>query len=179
MFIKEQNLLRVILFLILSPFLLAGCFENVPEGMVYIPSGEFTIGTNEEDQKNHALSLGLDKPWYADESPERRTDISAFYIDRYEVTNSQYYIFCQATDHKPPKNWRGQKFPEGKDNLPVTSVFSMLRLMLFGQANVCPMRWNGKRPHEDALDLFTLGETNLNLELLTWLPLQETKRGKG
>ena len=122
MFIKAQNFLRVILVLILSPLFLAGCFENVPEGMVYIPSGEFTIGTNEEDLENHALSLGLDKPWYADESPERRTDIPGFYIDRYEVTNLQYYIFCQSTDHKPPRAWRGQKFPEGEDNLPVTYV---------------------------------------------------------
>ena len=51
-----QNLFRVILFLILSPFLLAGCFENVPEEMVYIPSGEFTIGTNEEDQKKFIIT---------------------------------------------------------------------------------------------------------------------------
>jgi iron(II)-dependent oxidoreductase len=122
MFLKAKNILRNVLFLILSPLILAGCFENVPEGMVYIPSGEFTIGTNEEDLKNHALSLGLDKPWYADESPERRTDIPGFYIDRYEVTNLQYYIFCQATDRKPPRYWKGQKFPEGQGNFPVTHV---------------------------------------------------------
>ncbi len=90
--------------------------------MVLIQSGEFTIGTNEVDSENHALSLGLDKPWFADESPERRIDIPDFYIDRYEVTNLQYYIFCQATDHKPPRNWKGQKFLEGEDNLPVTYV---------------------------------------------------------
>lgn len=90
--------------------------------MVYIPSGEFAIGTNESDSEKHAISLGLDKPWYADESPERRTDIPGFYIDRYEVTNLQYYIFCQATDHNPPRHWRGQKFPEGEDSLPVTYV---------------------------------------------------------
>ncbi len=51
--------------------------------MVLIQSGEFTIGTNEVDSENHALSLGLDKPWFADESPERRIDIPDFYIDRY------------------------------------------------------------------------------------------------
>ena len=116
---------------------LPGCFENVPEGMVYIPSGEFTIGTNEEDSKNHALSLGLDKPWYADESPERRIDIPGFYIDRYEVTNLQYYIFCQATDHKSPRNWRGQKFHEGEDSFPVTHV-SFFDAAAFA-------KWAGKR----------------------------------
>ena len=90
--------------------------------MVLIPSGEFTIGTDQMDEEKHALSLGLNKPWYADESPERRIDIPDYYIDRYEVTNLQYYIFCQATDRKPPRYWKGQKFPEGQDHLPVTAV---------------------------------------------------------
>ena len=99
-----------------------GCFENVPNGMVFIPAGEFTIGSNKEDKENHALSLGLDKPWYSDESPKRRINIPGFYIDRYEVTNLQYYIFCQATDHKPPRHWGGQKYPDGMDNFPVTHV---------------------------------------------------------
>lgn len=90
--------------------------------MVLIPSGEFTIGTNQIDEEKNALSLGLNKPWYADESPERRIDIPDYYIDRYEVTNLQYYIFCQATDRKPPRYWKGQKFPDGMEHLPVTAV---------------------------------------------------------
>ena len=90
--------------------------------MVLIPSGEFTIGTDQMDEENQALGLGLNKPWFADESPERRIDIPDFYIDRYEVTNLEYYIFCQANDHKPPRHWRGQKFLEGQDHLPVTGV---------------------------------------------------------
>ena len=103
-------------------FILSGCLEKIPEGMVLIPSGEFTIGTNQIDEENHALALGLNKPWFADESPERRMDTPDYYIDRFEVTNLQYFIFCQATDHKPPRYWKGQKFPEGQDLLPVTEV---------------------------------------------------------
>jgi formylglycine-generating enzyme required for sulfatase activity len=104
-------------------FHLSGCFlQPVPEGMVLIPSGEFTMGTDAVDKKNHALSVGLTKPWFADESPERRVDTQSFYIDKYEVTNRQYYIFCQATDHMPPRFWGGQKYPEGKGDLPVTNV---------------------------------------------------------
>ena len=90
--------------------------------MVLIPAGEFTMGTDLVDSKNHALSVGLTKPWFVDETPERRVHTRAFYIDQYEVTNRQYYIFCQATDHKPPRNWGGQKFPEGDGDLPVTNV---------------------------------------------------------
>ena len=90
--------------------------------MVLIPSGEFTMGTDAVDSKNHALGVGLTKPWFADESPERRVNIRDFYIDIYEVTNRQYYIFCQATDHKPPRYWGSQKYPEGEGDLPVTHV---------------------------------------------------------
>ena len=114
--------IQKILWTITLGLILSGCMEKIPEGMVLIPSGEFTIGTNQTDEENHALSLGLHKPWFADESPERRIDIADFYIDRYEVTNLKYYIFCQATDHKPPRYWKGQRFPEGQDNLPVIEV---------------------------------------------------------
>jgi formylglycine-generating enzyme required for sulfatase activity len=114
--------IQKILWSITLGIILSGCLEKIPEGMVLIPSGEFTIGTDQMDEEKHALSLGLNKPWFADESPERRIDIPDYYIDRYEVTNLQYYIFCQATDHKPPRYWKGQKFPEGQDHLPVTAV---------------------------------------------------------
>jgi len=104
-------------------FNLSGCFwQPAPEGMVLIPSGEFTMGTDAVDTKNHALRLGLTKPWFADESPERRVDTRDFYIDIFEVTNRQYYIFCQATDHKPPRFWGGEKYRDGDGGLPVTDV---------------------------------------------------------
>lgn len=114
--------IQKILWSIALGLILSGCLEKIPEGMVLIPSGEFTIGTDQMDEENHALALGLNKPWFADESPERRIDIPDYYIDRYEVTNLNYYIFCQSTDHKPPRYWKGQKFPEGQDHLPVTEV---------------------------------------------------------
>ena len=90
--------------------------------MVLIPSGEFTMGSDAVDSKNHALSVGLTKPWFADEFPEHRVYTRAFYIDKHEVTNRKFYIFCQATDHKPPRSWRGPKYPEGDSDLPVTNV---------------------------------------------------------
>ncbi|MBI4382656.1 MAG: SUMF1/EgtB/PvdO family nonheme iron enzyme [Nitrospinae bacterium] len=100
-----------------------GCeFDPAPEGMVLVPAGPFAMGTDREDKDNQALSLGLPKPWYADESPERRVSLRDYYIDKYEVTNRQYYIFCQATDYKPPPVWGGMKYPEGTDDLPVTAV---------------------------------------------------------
>jgi formylglycine-generating enzyme required for sulfatase activity len=112
--------------LLVSLFLLSalyGClWEPTPEDMVVVPAGEFTMGSSEEDRDNHALSLGLFKPWFADESPEHRSFTNSYFIDKYEVTNRQYYIFCQATDHKPPRLWGGPKYPKGLARHPVTHV---------------------------------------------------------
>ncbi len=48
------------------------------KGMVYVPAGEFTMGSNVGD---------------TDESPQQKVYVDAFYIDRFEVTNSQYAKF--------------------------------------------------------------------------------------
>ena len=113
---------KVFLLLLFMPSLSGCLFESAPPGMVLVDSGEFTMGSGETDRQNHALSLGLLKPWYADESPERRVYLKGFYIDKFEVTNRKYYIFCQAEDHKPPRTWGGLKYPEGEDDLPLSHV---------------------------------------------------------
>ncbi|MEC7640930.1 MAG: SUMF1/EgtB/PvdO family nonheme iron enzyme [Nitrospinota bacterium] len=113
-----------------------GCQPGI-EGMVKIPAGYFLMGTDAADREGNALSMGLEKPWYSDESPQREIYQNAFYIDKYEVTNRQYYIFCQATDCKPPPGWPGQKYPEGQDSLPVTGV-SFFDATAYAQ-------WIGKR----------------------------------
>lgn len=52
---------------------------SIPTGeMVFVPAGEFTIGTN--DKK----SLGY---------PERKATLPAFWIDKYEVTNYEFRDF--------------------------------------------------------------------------------------
>ena len=113
-----RNYLLKIIFLLL----LSGCGGQPPEGMVLVSGGYFSMGSDVAGDSQQALALGLDKPWYADETPKRRLALSDFYIDKHEVTNLQYYIFCQATDHRPPPIWRGLKYPEGQDDFPVTTV---------------------------------------------------------
>ena len=55
-------------------------------GMVWIPGGEFTMGTDAE--------LG-----WPDEKPAHRVRVEGFLIDETEVTNSQFAAFVQATKH--------------------------------------------------------------------------------
>ena len=40
--------------------------------MVYIPPGPFVFGTDKKDESAEALSMGIPKPWYADETPQQK-----------------------------------------------------------------------------------------------------------
>ena len=44
--------------------------------MVEIPAGSFPFGTNKKDDLAEALSLGVPKPWYADEGPEQNVSFA-------------------------------------------------------------------------------------------------------
>ena len=111
------------------------------------------MGTNNVDTDQHALRVGLDKPWYADESPSLSIYLKGFYIDKYEVTRLEYYIFCQATDYKPPRTWGGQKFPDGTGNFPVSYV------NFYDAAAYA--KWAGKRlPSEAEWEKTTRGPDN-------------------
>lgn len=81
--------------------------EKKYDDLVLIPKGEFIMGSNER---------------WVDESPEFINRISAYLIDRYEVTNSNYKEFVDATNYPPSLFWEGKKIPEGFENNPVTYV---------------------------------------------------------
>jgi len=85
-----------------SLFLLALLLSNivksqeVPLNMVLIPAGEFTMGKN--------------SPNPTDWQPEHKVSIDAFYMDKYEVTNKQYYEFCKETKNPLPEFWGLSQF---------------------------------------------------------------------
>jgi len=84
--------------LILSFIILTGCHSrqdtpggvagNTAEngGMVWIPGGDFMMGTNDTDAYEH-------------ERPAHRVRVDGFWIDVTEVTNAQYKKFVDATGY--------------------------------------------------------------------------------
>jgi formylglycine-generating enzyme len=56
-----------------------------PEGMVWIPGGEFFMGTDDEN--------------FPDAGPVHRVYVDGFWMDRTEVTNAQYAEFVKATSY--------------------------------------------------------------------------------
>ena len=127
--------------------------DNLLEGdMVQIPAGSFVFGTDKKDESAEALSLGVPKPWYADEGPEQSVFLKSFYIDRYEVTNQRYKIFVDDVSSVPPADWTGNKFPEGKGDFPTVNI------TWYDAANFC--QWAGKKlPSEKQWEKAARGET--------------------
>ncbi len=97
--------------------------ENSLEGqMVFIPAGHFILGTQEKDDSAEALSMGIPKPWYADETPEKKVFLKGFYIDQYEVTNRRYKVYIDDVGAVAPPTWKNNIYPEGQDKHPVAWV---------------------------------------------------------
>jgi formylglycine-generating enzyme required for sulfatase activity len=74
---------------------------------VLIPAGEFTMGAN--DQMNR-------------EMPAHQVYLEAYYIGKYPVTNAEHGRFVEATGHKAPLHWEGGSIPAGKEDHPVVYV---------------------------------------------------------
>lgn len=93
-----------------------------PDGMVYIPAGEFIMGSDEVDKEGRGVEFGSRKPWYLDEHPMRRVHLKGFYIDKFEVANKDYKRFVDAAGSRPPFGWKGNDFPKGEGDYPAVSI---------------------------------------------------------
>lgn len=81
--------------------------SKAPDDMVLIPGGEFTMGSND---------------WWPKVQPEHTRDVPPFYLDRFEVTNSDYMEFVAETGYPMPNHWKGGSIPEGREDHPVVYV---------------------------------------------------------
>ncbi len=115
---------RIRIYYLLVILTLLSCSKvDVPGDMVYIPAGEFIMGSEEIDPEGFAKEFGVRKGgFYEDEGPARKVTLKAFFMDKYEVTNGQYKAFTDASGHTPPITWEGGTYPEGKGNHPVSNV---------------------------------------------------------
>ena len=91
------------------------------KSMVRIPATSCWIGSEERD----------------DEKPLRQVKLPPFLIDKYEVTNEEYYAFTSATGHEPPPTWGGRKPPKPRERHPV--------VFITWQDAVDFAKWGGKR----------------------------------
>ena len=94
---------------------------TAPEGMVYVPAGDFQMGTNNADNSN--FNQRDNTPLNANDArPQHVATTGAFYIDMTEVTNAQYQKYCAATGAPAPPYWKAGQFPDGEADFPVHHV---------------------------------------------------------
>jgi formylglycine-generating enzyme required for sulfatase activity len=72
-----------------------------------IPAGSFMMGSENGE---------------VNEKPVHKVTLSAFWMDKYEVTNEKYYVFVKYTGHEAPGHWKSGKIPKGLEQHPVVYV---------------------------------------------------------
>ena len=99
------------------------------DGMVLIPAGEFTMGSNKKEgnvsmfrDANALNPYGFDERLYVDERPAHQLTLPAFRIDQYEVTNAQYRKYTTETKHAVPITWRENAYDATKEILLTLSL---------------------------------------------------------
>ncbi|HPZ06547.1 MAG TPA: SUMF1/EgtB/PvdO family nonheme iron enzyme [Candidatus Eremiobacteraeota bacterium] len=82
-------------------------FKRIPyQGMIYVPGGDFIVGSNEPGSPD---------------GPETKVYLEAYYIDRCEVTMAEYANFVKSTGYKSQGSW-DMYFKKGYENYPVVNV---------------------------------------------------------
>jgi len=124
--------------------------ENPPADMIKIPAGDFSFRVQGiEIEGFDDIGVDVQYPW--EDSARRFHDhpmhISAFWIDKYPVTNAQFKKFLDSAHYHPQDDlnflldWQNGTYPAGWENKPVTWI-SLEDVRAYAQ-------WAGKRlPHE-------------------------------
>jgi len=115
--------LQTLLWLALSAIWISSAWAvpQTPPGMVYVPEGYFQMGQSSSESE--------------DQKPMHFVYTSAYFIDKHEVSNSEYKKFIEATGHAKPKYWEDERF--NHPNQPVVGV-SWFDAMAYS-------RWKGRR----------------------------------
>ena len=118
----------IIIFVFLDPAGLIIAQPSSPEGMVYIPGGEFhflVYNRWREGLNNEKFEMGPLGQWYI---TEKVAHLRPYFIDKTEVTNAMFKKFLNATGYRPVhddnflKHWEGDIFTKDQADLPVVWV---------------------------------------------------------
>ncbi|MFQ5965646.1 MAG: SUMF1/EgtB/PvdO family nonheme iron enzyme [Candidatus Scalinduaceae bacterium] len=80
-------------------------FKDKWEEMALVPAGKFVMGSSEED-------------FIKEEMPQHKVYLDAYYIDKYEVTNAQYWEFLEYITRTGDHSKCHPGEPIGKDHIP-------------------------------------------------------------
>ncbi len=84
-------------------------FWTLPYGepvWMEIPAGEFWMGGEQ----------------HAGEKPLHKVHLDRYWIAKVPITNAQYRLFMEATQHHTPDHWENGKIPRGLESHPVVNI---------------------------------------------------------
>ena len=125
--------------------------KPAPTGMVLIPGGTVTLGIDSADIPHFQSVFQIDHAeLFADEVPKHTVTLQPFYLDKFPVTNAQFFAFTQAVPQWQPanvpaslrqgnylKHWISGQVPKNLENHPVVNI------AWFDANAYC--QWRGKR----------------------------------
>jgi formylglycine-generating enzyme required for sulfatase activity len=105
-----------------------------PGAMVLIPAGEFQMGCID--------GAGIPYCKYPDQEPFHNVDLDAYYMDIYEVTNSEYAMCVAAGDCDPPQSTSSETRPYYYDTT-TYAEYPVIYITWYNAQDYCA--WVGKR----------------------------------
>ena len=128
--------------------------------MVYVPAGEFLMGTSDADIEYYKEIFPLRRiTRFDNERPQRTVFVDAFYIDKYEVTNKQYKQFLAETGYTP-KHYLDYE-PYNTPNFPAVVLEWEDAVAYTNWAGKdCQRKRNGRRRLAAQMDVSGPGEMN-------------------
>jgi formylglycine-generating enzyme required for sulfatase activity len=93
----------------MAPDVEAHAGELRTHGMVFVPAGPFIMGDDR----------------FPREAPQRQEYVADFWIDRFLVTNEEYYRFAESTGAPRPAHWVDGEFPVGHEDHPAEVSWTM------------------------------------------------------
>jgi iron(II)-dependent oxidoreductase len=92
--------------------------HRIPDGMVFVQGGNFILKVTTPDQIIP----------YPDYSGSSEIQMHSFWMDKYPVTNSDFFRFMKESDYKPAdatnflRHWKDGKYIRGTENYPVVNI---------------------------------------------------------
>ena len=80
--------------------------------MIFIPAGEFVMGSNRQ----------MDKRARLEEQPQHRLYLPVYYLGKIPLTQAQCREFVGASGHEAPRGWSNGISPPDKQDHPVVDV---------------------------------------------------------
>jgi len=90
--------------------------QPVPEGMVEIPAGEFSMGRSKLNSDDES---GMRPRILLDDIPAHRVRLDAFWMDATEVTQRAYAEFVTDAGRRAPYHWPEGKMPGALADVPI------------------------------------------------------------